>query len=364
MYRRIMLVALVAVLLVPISASVMAQDAFDPYAPYRGDTIVVSWPSLYHFNQAATLIPQFEEETGINVEVDFLQYQAMKPAQEVELQKPRTGEYDVVAWVVFTKSEYVINGYLEPLANFFVNPALADPSYNPDDLVAAWTETGGVVGGTNAYLPGPTQALYGLPFGAETSIMVYRKDIFEEHGLDVPVTYDDMLETAAYITENVEGVYGMTSRGAAGHQIVHGWLLHLSPYGGTSSSTRIGNPLVTSPEAIASLHALKTIMEHSPPGVEANGFGDQANAFLQGDSAIYVDSHKLAAMTRDPNQSLVDGKVGYACIPRWATLNAACPRRVVSPWASLPIRQQGSGFPVHAMDDQPAYRPATGADRR
>ena len=165
------------------TASVMAQDAFDPYAPYRGDTIVVSWPSLYHFNQAATLIPQFEEETGINVEVDFLQYQAMKPAQEVELQKPRTGEYDVVAWVVFTKSEYVINGYLEPLANFFVNPALADPSYNPDDLVQAWTETGGVVGGTNAYLPGPTQALYGLPFGAETSIMAYRADIFEEHGL-------------------------------------------------------------------------------------------------------------------------------------------------------------------------------------
>ena len=41
-------------------------------------------------------------------------------------------------------------------------------------------------------------------------------------------------------------------------------------------------------------------MENSPPGVEANGFGDQANAFLQGDSAIYVDSHKIAAMTRDP----------------------------------------------------------------
>ena len=205
MYKRILAIAFVAVLLVPLSAGVMAQDAFDPYAPYRGDTIVVSWPSLPHFNQAAKLIPQFEEETGINVEVDFLQYLAMKPAQEVELQKPRTGEYDVVAWVVFTKSEYVMNGYIEPLANFFVNPALADPSYNPEDLVPSWTETGGVVGGTNAYLPGPTQALYGLPFGAETSILVYRKDIFEEQGLDVPVTYDDMLAAAAYITENVDG---------------------------------------------------------------------------------------------------------------------------------------------------------------
>ena len=315
MIKRAMAVALLAALLVMLPASVMAQDAFDPYAPYRGDTIVVSWPSLYHFTQAATLIPQFEEETGINVEVDFLQYQAMKPAQEVELQKPRTGEYDVVAWVVFTKSEYVINGYLEPLANFFVDPALADPSYHPEDLVAAWVETGGVVGGKNAYLPGPTQALYGLPFGAETSILVYRKDIFEEHGLDVPVTYDDMLAAAAYITENVDGVYGMTSRGAAGHQIVHGWLLHLSPYGGTIFDDS-WEPAVTSPEAIASLEALKTIIENSPPGVEAYGFGDQANAFLQGDAAMYLDSHKVAAMTRDANQSLVDGKVGYALHPK------------------------------------------------
>ena len=312
-YARLMLIVLL--LTAVVGGAVNAQDAFDPYEPYRGDTIVVSWPSLYHFQQAATLIPQFEEETGINVEVDFLQYQAMKPAQEVELQNPRTGEYDVVAWVVFTKSEYVINGYIEPLANFFVNPALADPSYNPDDLVAAYTETGGVVGGTNAYLPGPTQALYGLPFGAETSILAYRMDIFEKHGLDVPTTYDEMLSTAAYITENVDGVYGMTSRGAAGHQIVHGWLLHLSPYGGTIFDGD-WNPTVTQPEAIASLNALKTIIDNSPPGVEAYGFGEQANAFLQGDAAMYVDTHKIAAMTRDPNSSLVDGKVGYALHPK------------------------------------------------
>lgn len=315
MKRQILVFGLIVLLFASLPGSVLGQDTFDPYAPYRGDTIVISWPALYHFQQAATLIPMFEEETGINVEVDFLQYQAMKPAQEVELQKPRTGEYDVVAWVVFTKSEYVKNGYLAPLGNFFVDPALADPSYDPEDLVTAYLETGGVVGGTNAYLPGPTQALYGLPFGAETSILVYRQDIFDDYELDVPATYDDMLSTAAYITENVPEVYGMTSRGAAGHQIVHGWLLHLSPYGGTIFDGD-WNPTVEEPEAIASLHALKTIIENSPPGVEAYGFGDQANAFLQGDAAMYLDSHKVAAMTRDPNQSLVDGKVGYALHPK------------------------------------------------
>lgn len=314
MMKRSIALCLVVLLLVPTFASVSAQG-FDPYEPYRGSTIVVSWPSLSTFQVAATLIPQFEELSGINVEVDFIQYENMKTAQETEMQNPRGGEYDVVAWIVFTKSEYVKNGYLEPLANFFVNPALADPDYDPGDIVPAYMQTGGVVGGSRAYLPGPTQALYGIPFGSETSILAYRTDIFEEYGLEVPETYDEMLETAAFITENVPDVYGMTSRGAAGHQIVHGWLLHLSPYGGSIFDEN-WMPTVEEPEAIAALEALKTIVENSPPGVESYGFGDQANAFLQGDAAMYLDAHKIAAMSRDENQSLVDGNVGYAVHPR------------------------------------------------
>ena len=315
MFRRLTIISLIVLLLATTVGGVFAQGGFDPYEPYRGTTIVVSWPSLYHFQQAATLIPQFEEMSGINVEVDFLQYENMKPAQETELQNPRGGEYDIVAWVVFTKSEYVKNGYLEPLANFFVDPALADPNYDPDDIVKAYMETGGVVGGERAYLPGITQALYGIPFGSETSILAYRTDIFEEYDLEVPETYDEMLATAAWITENVPDVYGMTSRGAAGHQIVHAWLLHLSPYGGGIFDNN-WNPIVTEPEAIAALEALKTIIDNSPPGVESYGFGEQVNAFLQGEAAMYLDAHKIAAMSRDPNQSLVDGNVGYALHPR------------------------------------------------
>jgi multiple sugar transport system substrate-binding protein len=40
-----------------------------------------------------------------------------------------------------------------------------------------------------------------------------------------------------------------------------------------------------------------------------------SNAFVQGEAAMYLDSHKIAAISRDTNQSLVDGKVGYALHP-------------------------------------------------
>lgn len=171
MLKKIVGLVIASLLLTMLFGSAVTAQENDPYAPYRGTTIVVSWPSLFHFQQAATLIPMFEEETGIKVEVDFLQYEAMVTAQQTQLQRERGGDYDVVAWVVFSKSEYVKNGWLTPLAEFFVNPALADPNYNPDDLVEAYLESGGIVGGELGYLSGPTQALYGIPFGAETSIL-------------------------------------------------------------------------------------------------------------------------------------------------------------------------------------------------
>ena len=72
-----------------------------PYSDYAGTTIVVSWPALSHFEAAATLIPQFTEETGIEVELDLTQYLNMKDRQVTEISKPGSGDLDVVAWVVF-----------------------------------------------------------------------------------------------------------------------------------------------------------------------------------------------------------------------------------------------------------------------
>lgn len=286
-----------------------AQDS--PWKKYDGETIVVSWPTISHFQKAATLIPEFEETTGITVEVDFTQYGGMLDRQLTEVSKPRTGDFDVIAWVVFSKNILASQGFLTPLAQFLVNPELTSPDYDIEDLVPAFVTTGGKVGGAKGYLDGAGASLVGVPFGAETSIMVYRKDIFEEHGLSVPTTYDELLETASYITENVDGVYGMASRGGNG---AHGYLLHLSPYGGTVLDENFV-PVLDSPEALAAANAFKAIVENSPPGSESNGFGQQKNALLQGDSAIYVDTYKVAASSRDPEQSVVDGKLGYALHP-------------------------------------------------
>ncbi len=140
------------------SAAVIAN----PYEEYEGTTVVVSWPALSHFQAAETLIEEFTEETGIEVEVDALQYLKLRDRQLLEISKDE-GEYDVVSWVVMWKGEYVSKGLLTPLSQFFTNGALVDPQYDIDDIADAYLQNGGVVGGKKGYMPGKSGALYGIP---------------------------------------------------------------------------------------------------------------------------------------------------------------------------------------------------------
>ena len=285
--------------------------AASPYEKYEGTTLVVSWPSNAHFKAAQGLVEEFTEETGIEVEIDYLQYLKLRDRQLLEMSK-NSGEYDVVAWVVMWKGEYVNKGLLTPLSQMYTNAGLVDPDFDIDDIADAYLQNGGVVGGAKGYLPGKSGGLYGLPFGAETSILAYRKDIFEEQGIEVPTTYDEL--RAAMRKLHAAGIPALTSRGATGHQVTAAWLFHLAPLGGKVFDDK-WNPVVNSPEAVEAAQVLREIVQTGPTGIPAFGFGDAVTAFLQGDAAMYLDSLKIAAMSRDPKRSKVDGKVGFALHP-------------------------------------------------
>ena len=285
--------------------------AANPYEKYAGTTVVVSWPALAHMQAAETLLEEFTAETGIEVEVDALQYLKLRDRQLLEMSKPE-GEYDVVSWVVMWKGEYVSKGLLTPLSQFFTSGALVDPQYDIDDIANAYLQNGGVVGGKKGYLPGRSGALYGVPFGAETSILGYRSDILEEHGIEPPTTYDEL--AAAMTTLHEAGVPGLTSRGQTGHQVTAGWLLHLAPMGGKIFDDE-WNPVINSPEAVKAAEFMRHTVKTGPTGIGTFGFGEMVNTFLQGDAAFYLDSLKFASMSRNPNLSKVDGKVGFGLHP-------------------------------------------------
>lgn len=50
--------------------------------------------------------------------------------------------------------------------------------------------------------------IYGIPYETNVRLLLYRKDVFEEYNLEVPTTWEEYLETAKWITDNVDGMIG------------------------------------------------------------------------------------------------------------------------------------------------------------
>ncbi len=285
----------------------------NPYEDYAGTTLVVNFPAHPHFDAVMKVLPEFTKETGIEVEVDQLQYLKMREKQTLELTKS-SGDYDLLAYVVFSKADYVYADQLENLARYFMNPKLSDPSYDAEDLIDGYVQNIGVAGGAKGYLPGPTGSLFGIPFGSETSILGYRQDIFDKHGLEVPKTYDEMLDLACKIPELEPGMGGLSSRAASGHHASHAFLLHLAPLGGRIFDDE-WQPIVNNEAGVKAAEALKTIVDCGPEGAQTFGFAEAGAAFLSGQTAMFLDSTVFAGKVNNPDESQVVGKVGWAMHP-------------------------------------------------
>ena len=293
-------------------------EGFD-WKRYEGSTIVACFPNHGHYNAAiaAGVVEDFEELTGINVEIDLLQYIKMHDKQVLEMTKP-TCDYDLISMVVMWKSEYAMADMIQPLKPFFDNPNLQVPNYDFDDLIPAYVEVTGIAGGENIYRNGPGAKLYGLPFGSETSFLVYRKDLFEKYGIKVPATYNELIEAARFFKEEVPGMSGLTMRAASGHHATHAWLLHASPFGARVFDDN-WEPAFTSPESIETIKFMQKVVEYGPDGMTGFTQDEEWQAFLQGDAAMYLDASVFAGTVRNPEKSKVYDKVGFAPHPKART---------------------------------------------
>ena len=285
----------------------------DRFAKYKGQTVVMSIPAHPHYDAMAKLLPEFTKLTGIKVETDRLAVPRMKDKQLLEMAKP-SGDYDLVCYVVMWKGEYVKKNLIRELEPYFKNALLADPDYDFKDVVPKYVENLGLVGGPRGYLAGPGAKLYGMPYGAETSILAYRRDVFSKLNLKAPETYADM-ERLLPILKDKAGMGALTSRGQAGHQCVHAWLLHLNPLGGKVFDDK-WNPVFNNEAGVKALKTLKLISDTGPVGIPGYGQGEMLTSFLQGQSAMYLDSTVVFGQVNDQTKSKIAGQVSYVLHPK------------------------------------------------
>ncbi|MAY30483.1 MAG: sugar ABC transporter substrate-binding protein, partial [Aurantimonas sp.] len=110
------------------------------------------------------------------------------------------GQFDVMTIGTYEVPIWAKQDWLKPL------DGLGD-DYDADDLIPAIRNALSVDG-----------TLYAAPFYAESVLTLYRTDLFEKAGLEMPEqpTWDFIAEAAEKVTDKEAGVYGLCLRGKPG----------------------------------------------------------------------------------------------------------------------------------------------------
>ena len=144
------------------------------------------------------LSSQWEEQTGNTINWVVLEENVLRQRVTTDI-ATGGGQYDILTIGSYEAPIWGAQGWLEPMDGI--------EGYDYDDLIPA-VKAGLSNDGT----------LYALPFYAESSFTMYRTDLFEEAGLEMPdqPTYDDILTFAEALTDKENEQYGICLRGKPG----------------------------------------------------------------------------------------------------------------------------------------------------
>jgi sorbitol/mannitol transport system substrate-binding protein len=168
--------------------------------------------------------------------------------------------------------------------------------------------------------------LFALPFVGESSILMYRKDLFEAKGLEMPEqpTYDDIKKFADVLTDKSKGIYGITLRGKPGWGENMAYVSTLiNTFGGTWFDEN-WKPTIDTPEWKKAISFYVDLMKaNGPPGASANGFNENLTLFASGKATMWIDATSGAGPLYDKAQSQVSDKVAFAPAPIAVTPNGS-----------------------------------------
>ena len=302
--RKFICVAILLGLLSLLSPGLVAAQNFD-WQAYKGTTIRVIQNKGTSGLAIEALLPEFEKLTGIKVQYET--YTEDQYRQKVLLELGAgTGGLD--AFYTFAAQEglkFWRSGWYEPLDAYLKNPKLTDPAFDLQDIASVALKG-------NTY----DGKLTSLPIQQNTTMLYYRKDIFDRMKVKFPTNIAELEEAAKKLNNAEEGgqkVVGITLRGkkaAATSQ----WAPFLLGMGGTW--LKDGKPAIASPESVAALDLYGRLLRlYGPPGSVNYHWYECVSQFVQGKAAMFIDVNARIFYFEDPSKSQVVGKVGYTMMP-------------------------------------------------
>lgn len=288
-----------------------AQD-FD-WKQQSGQSINLLLVSHQFVDALEPLIPEFEELTGIDVTTEVLAEQSANEKILADL-STRGGTIDVFMTSPLNNWQYATANWIEPLDGYLSDTGKTTADYDLDDFYQ------GVLN-SNRWTKEPMKGigegdLWALPINSESYMLTYRPSVFEELGLEVPETYDDLLAIADKLDDG-SAKYGLITR------FDKYWDLPYLTFGTMLQSYGVemidadGNLQVCSDASVkATEDFVKLIQTASPEGAGAFTWYEAQQGFAAGQYALSLNEADLfAPVYEDPEQSEVSDDVAYAPTP-------------------------------------------------
>ena len=234
-----------------------------------------------------------------DVELEWVTFEENELRQRVTTDiATDAGQFDVVMLGTYEVPIWAEREWLTPLDSL-------PEDYAVDDLLPPIRETLSYQGTPHA-----------LPFYGESAFTMYRQDLFDEAGLEMPEapTWDFLKEAAATLGEQGD-VAGICLRGKAGWGENVAFLTAMANAHGGSWFDEDWTPQFDTEPWQRTVDDYVALGQHAPPGVEENGYAENLELFAAGECAIWVDSTAAASYVSDPDRSEVADSVGFALAP-------------------------------------------------
>jgi polyol transport system substrate-binding protein len=270
-----------------------------------GGSINVAIVDNPQMQDIADLTPElFTKESGIKVNYTVLDEGTLR---QVTTRDVAAGgqQFDVAMIGMYEAPQFGQNGSLVDLTPF----ASDDSAYQLDDIIPS-VRTGLSV----------DDKLYASPFYAESSFLMYRKDLLEKAGLEMPAqpTWQQVADIARKIDSDETA--GICLRGKPGWgDLGAAFTTVLNTFGATwwtaNDDGSVGEAQITQPEFKQALEFYTGLLSDAGEDDAANAsFNECLAQYRDGKVAMWYDA-TVAAGLLEADDSPVKGKNGYAAAP-------------------------------------------------
>ena len=244
------------------------------------------------------MLPMFEEETGIDVQMEIIPYNGLRERTMTDLVSG-SASFDVITMDIVWMGEWAEAGFITQLDEYIESDNIDMDAFIPGALEGL------------AYWDGDT---YGMPIGAYHFLMHYRTDLLEEVGMDMPTTYDEVMQFGSAVQNPSEDQYGIAVPMVRGAPIVHYSLAYLSGAGGGVLNEN-REPTINSSVAREVYDYYKQFLEIGPDGMPSYDWFAVSDAYQQGRVAMLGAWNVVSPGFENPEDSQIVGQTEYSVMP-------------------------------------------------